>query len=406
MLIETKAARGPRIDVLPDDEAYWLEIRARMKPMYVNTQLVNSRRGAAPIEVRDRIRSLVDLALSYELDEYEPFRDLKESGSSVLIRQLLADYFGSSLEEIALTRNAMEGIATVLNGFPLQAGDEILATRFCYDSNLAIIRQRVAREGQVLKFVELPFGIADDAQIIEAFDRAMTSRTKLISMPHVVARTGLVLPIAEISRLASSRNVFTLVDGAHSAGHFPFQLKELGCDAFATCLHKWVYGPRGTGFIHIKHDRISDVWPLFASWSNKPATSIEKFEEVGTVFKALQASIPDAISFNLEIGQEAKSARLRYLRDRWAQPLREHRRVQMLTNIDIRPGTGFGAFTIDGMDNREFARILLEEFTINVSAFAMEEDASMSGIHLSPGLPNSVEEVDRFVAAAVSILDR
>jgi selenocysteine lyase/cysteine desulfurase len=78
----------------------------------------------------------------------------------------------------------------------------------------------------------------------------------------------------------------------------------------------------------------------------------------------------------------------------------------MLTNLDIGPGTGFGAFTIDGMDNRKFARTLLEEFDINVSAFTMEEDERMSGVHLSPGLPNSVEEVDRFVEAAVSILDR
>jgi selenocysteine lyase/cysteine desulfurase len=390
----------------PDDERYWLAIRATMKPMYVNTQLVNTRRGAAPLEVRDRIRSLVDMSLSYELDEYEPFRALKESGSSHEIRSLLADYFGADAEEIALTRNAMEGIATVLNGVSLQSGDEVIATKFCYDSNLAILRQRVAREGIVLKFADLPFGAGSNADIVQAFAEIITDRTRLISIPHIVARTGLVLPIAEIAALAASRNVFCFVDGAHSAGHIPFRLDDLGCDAFATCMHKWMYGPRGTGFLFVKRSKIERIWPLLASWSNKPAHSIEKFEEVGTVFKALPASIPEAIAFNRQIGQESKSARLTYLRSRWAIPLRQHPRIRLLTDIEAEPGTGFGAFDIEGMDNGLFERNLLEEFGISVRAFEMEEDRSMAGIHLSPGLANTVEEIERFVEATLTIINR
>lgn len=396
----------PPLNTAPDDEAYWLAIRDTMQPMYVNTQLVNTRRGAAPRTVRDRVRELVDLSLAYELDAYEPMRELKESGSSLAIRGLLAGYFGADPDEVALTRNAMEGIATVLNGVALEPGDEVLATRFCYDSNLAIIRQRALREGIALTFVDLPFGIASDEAIVAAFADAITDRTRLVSLPHVVANTGLVMPVREIAALARSRGAFTLVDGAHSAGHIAFRLDDLGCDAYATCLHKWMYGPRGTGFLYVRRERIGDVWPLFASWSGKPAHSIEKFEEVGTVFKALPASIPEAIAFNRGIGQVEKSARLRYLRNRWAVRLRAHERIRMLTDIDADPGTGFGGFIIDGMESEVFARILREEFDINVRAFAMEEDPTMRGIHLSPGLSNTVEEVDRFVEATFAILAR
>ncbi|MDQ0512984.1 aminotransferase class V-fold PLP-dependent enzyme [Ancylobacter amanitiformis] len=406
MTTQTTPQRPPHLKTAPDDEAYWLAIRATMEPMYVNTQLVNTRRGAAPRVVRDRVRELVDLSLSYELDEYEPMRDLKESGSSLAIRQLLGDYFGADADEVALTRNAMEGIVTVLNGVALKPGDEVLATRFCYDSNLAIIRQRALREGIVLRFVELPFGIATDAEIVAAFAAAITGRTRLISFPHVVANTGLVMPVRQIAALAAAHGAFTVVDGAHSAGHIVFRLDELGCDAYATCLHKWMYGPRGTGFLHVRREKIADVWPLFASWSGKPVDSIEKFEEVGTVFKALPASIPEAIAFNRGIGQAEKSARLRYLRDRWAGRLGEHERIRLLTDIAADPGTGFGGFVIDGLDGEDFARTLREEFAINVRAFAMDEDPAMRGIHLSPGLPNTVEEVDRFVEATFAILAR
>jgi isopenicillin-N epimerase len=390
----------------PDDEGYWLSVRQTMNPLYVNTQLVNTRRGPAPFVVREKVRSLVDLSLSYELDEYEPFKEMKESGSSAEIRTLLADYFGAPSDEIALTRNAMEGIATVLNGFALKPGDEMLATKFCYDSNLAIMRQRAQREDITIKLVDLPFGPASEAEILTAFEKAIGEKTRLISVPHVIARTGLVLPVKAISELARSRGIFTFVDGAHSAGHLDLRLDDLGCDGYAACLHKWMYGPRGTGFLHIRKDQISKVWPLFASWSNKPVDSIEKFEEVGTIFKALPASIPEMISFNREIGQAEKSARLRYLRGRWASRLRSHERIRLLTDIDATPGTSFGGFVVEGMDAVDFARVLLEEFDIHVKAFEMEEDSSMRGIHLSPGLANTTEEIDSFVEATLAILAR
>lgn len=390
----------------PDDEAYWGTIRALMQPMYTHTQLVNTRRGAAPLQVRERVKSLVDLSLAYELDQYEPFRELKESGSSLSIRQSLADYFGAGVDEIALNRNAMEGIATVLNGTPLKAGDEVVATTFCYDSNLAILRQRVEREGIVLKLAELPFGRGSDTEVVEAFRAKMSERTRIVTFPHIVARTGQVLPVAELANLARARGALSFVDGAHSAGHIPFRLDDLGCDAFAACLHKWMFGPRGTGFLYVRRERITDIWPLWASWSNKPKDSIEKFEEVGTVFKALPGAIPTALDFNTEIGQAEKSARLRYMRRRWAVPLGAHSRVRLLTDIDAEPGSGFGAFTIEGMDNKAFAKQLFDEFNIHVLAFEMEEDASLKGIHVSPSLSNSIEEVDRFVAAALAILDR
>jgi isopenicillin-N epimerase len=390
----------------PDDETYWSTVRALMQPMYTHTQLVNTRRGAAPAQVRDRVRSLVDLSLSYELDEHEPFRELKESGSSSRIRRSLADYFGAGADEIALTRNAMEGIATVLNGLTLKAGDEVIATKFCYDSNLAVLRQRALREGIVVKLADLPFGRGSDEEIIEAFRAQITERTRLITYPHIVARTGQVLPTPKLSSLARAKGIFHFVDGAHSAGHIPFRLDELGCDAFATSLHKWMFGPRGTGFLYVRRERIADIWPLWASWSNKPADSIEKFEEVGTVFKALPAAIPDALDFNLAIGQEEKSARLRYMRERWAVPLSAHERVRILTDIHAEPGTGFGAFTVEGIENKAFAKLLFDEFKIHVVAFEMEEDPRLKGIHVSPSLSNSIEEVDRFVEAAFTILDR
>jgi isopenicillin-N epimerase len=398
------AGAKPKLRVAPDDETYWLSIRATLNPLYSNTQLVNTRRGPAPLSVRNKVRELVDLSLSYELDEYEPFVDMKESGSSLATRTLLADYFGTTADEIALTRNAMEGIATVLNGFVLKPGDEVVATNLCYDSNLVILRQRAQREDIIIKTVELPLGPISDSDILALFDAAIGERTKLVSLPHVFSMTGLVLPVKAISDLARQRGAFTFVDGAHSAGHLDFRIDELGCDGFAACLHKWMNGPRGTGFLYVKKEQIENVWPLFAPWSGKSAHSIEKFEEVGTVFKALPGAIPETMAFNKDIGQAEKAARLRYLRSRWAIGLKDLDRVRFLTDLDAVPGTGFGAFVVDGLDGADLASILLEEYQINVKDF--ELDRNTKGIHLSPSIANTVEEIDRFVDATLSIMNR
>ena len=398
------AAETNDLRVAPDDEPYWSSIRATMKPLYLHTQLVNSRRGPASHGVREKIQSLIDLSHSYDLDGYEPLKTMKESGSSLSIRTMLAEYFGANANEIALTRNAMEGIATVLNGFDLQPGDEVVATKFCYDFNLAILRQGATREGVKIRLVDLPFGVTGNSDILAAFEQSIGEKTKLVCIPHVVGRTGLVFPVRAISNLARQRRAFLFVDGAHSAGHIDFRLEDLGCDAFAACLHKWMHGPRGTGFLFVRQEKIPDVWPLYASWSGKPRDSIEKFEEVGTVCKALPAAIPEMITFNRTIGQAEKAARFRYLRDRWTSRLRNHERVQLLTDVDVVPGSGFAAFVVRGIDTKTFADVLFHKYDIYVQAFEMEEDPTMKGIHLSPGLANTVEEIDGFVDAAITIL--
>ena len=388
----------------PDDEIFWSKVRDQLLPMYKCTQLSNMRRGPAPRAVRDRVKDLVDLALSYELDDYEPFLDMKESGSSDALRLSMADFFGCRSTEIALMRNAMEGLATVLLGLDLESGAEILATEFCYDSNLAIINQRCAREGTILKLVDLPLGVATDDQIVAAFAAAISGRTKLLMFPHVVRNTGRIMPVDRIAAVARERGVFTLVDGAHSIGHIDFRLEALQCDAFATCLHKWFQGPRGTGFLYIRENRIKDVWPMYASWSGKPASSIEKFEEVGTVFKALPGALPEALAFNRFLTLPAKAARFRYLRDRWMIPLAQNKRVKLLTYQTPEYHTGFGAFTVEGMDAGTFQRRLAHEYDINIALVALSGGRGSSGLQVSPHLSNSVEEIDRLVEATDTIL--
>lgn len=144
------------------------------------------------------------------------------------------------------------------------------------------------------------------------------------------------------------------------------------------------------------------VGQVFASWSGRPADSIEKFEEVGTVFKALPGAIPEAIAFNRALTIEA--ARFRHLRDRWLLPLSGHDRIRLLTDPADPRGMGFGAFTIDGMAARDFHRRLLGEFDINVLLFDMDEPERPAGLHVSPHLSNAISEIDRFVDATFRIL--
>jgi selenocysteine lyase/cysteine desulfurase len=220
------------------DETYWSAVRAAYDRDPDVVQLWHGPGGAVPRAIVDAANALTT-GEAREMGLLAAFDDLEESGSSRLLRDRLAATFGCVSDEIALTRNAMEGLATALLGVDLRRGDEIVSTVFDYDSCLAILRQRAAREGVRLKLASFPAAARESREIVDAIEAQITSRTKLLLACHILTHTGEVLPIREIAAMARRRGVFFVVDGAHGPGHLPLRLSEYGCDAYAGSLHKW-----------------------------------------------------------------------------------------------------------------------------------------------------------------------
>ena len=176
----------------------------------------------------------------------------------------IATFLGADPAEIVLTSGTSEGLGLVAQGLDLQPGDEVLTTAHDHDSAVYPWLVQARRRG--IKVVQLPQSgvpVAPDA-IIGRFAAALTPQTKVVAFAHVQYTDGTVMPVRELCALARSHGAFSVVDGAQAAGLVDFALRDLGCDAYATCFHKWTNGPAGSGALYLRRESQARVWPAFA----------------------------------------------------------------------------------------------------------------------------------------------
>lgn len=394
------AVSGQGAAALPGDaEAFWDGVRAAFPASSGPVHLANSGGGACPTATLDLLARCQRIAAAGGEDSDPVLASLKESGSSAALRDIMASTFGCGVDEIALTRNAMERLAVGLLGLDLRPGDEVLTTNADYDSCIQILRQRQARDGIRVKIIDIPMPASTDEAVVAAFEAACSPRTRLILMCQMYNKNGQIIPVRKITDMARARGIVTLVDGAQAIGQIDFRLADLGCDIFATSLHKWMYGPRGTGFLYIRRDMIERVWPIWASWSGKPATSIEKYEDVGTTSKAVGAALPSVFAFNRMIGAKRKEARLRQLRDLWLDPIAASDRVTLLTDRDPARSCAIAAFRVDGVAPDRLAADMRARHGFVIGTIKLADKPALTGNYLAANLANTPDQIARFVDA-------
>lgn len=399
-------SKGPDGAAPENDDVFWTGVRSMYPQRSGPVNFLNSGGGACPTAILELLARYQMIAASGGEDADPVLTELKESGSSLLIRELLAESFGCHAGEIALTRNAMEALGTALLGIDLAPGDEVLTTTADYDSCLQMIRQREMRDAVRLRLVDVPMPSARDEDVVAAFEAGCTPRTKLILMCHMYNKNGQILPVARICDMARQKGIVSIVDGAQTIGQIDFRLGDLGCDIFAASLHKWFHAPRGTGFLYVRKAMIDKVWPIWPSWSGKAADSIEKFEDYGTVSKAIGAVLPSLVGFNRQIGIARKEKRLRRLRDQWLGPLLATGRVRLLTDLDPAQSCAITAFHVDGIDPDRLSGQLLERHNILIGSIRLADKPDFKGNTIAADITNSGEEIERLRDALLSLVGR
>jgi selenocysteine lyase/cysteine desulfurase len=235
--------------VSPHDEEFWAFVRdqfpLQQDPLYMN----NGTMGPSPYVVIDAVHA--------EMESVD--REGKYGGWDD-VRPKVARFVNVAPEEISLTHNVTEGINVVASGLPLKRGDEVLVTNHEHAGNAIPWLARARRDGIVVKAVPL---VSTASGILNRINDAITDRTRVIAVPHVTCTTGQVLPGREISALGHDRGLWVMLDGAHTPGMIPCDVRELGCDFFATCGHKWMMGPKGTGFLVVRNEVMEVLEP---SW--------------------------------------------------------------------------------------------------------------------------------------------
>ncbi len=372
------------------DEDFWEPVQRAFDLDRSWINLNNGGCSPAPTHVMDQM--IRDLRYSNEIPVIQMWRDLEPRIE--IVRRELAREFGCDLEEMAITRNASEGLETLIFGIDLKAGDEVIVSNQNYGRMINAWKQRVAREGIVLKEISVPVPSTSAKEMVDRFAAAITPRTRVIELTHITNLTGQILPVKEIVAMARAKNIDVFVDGAHAFAQFPFTRDDLGVDYYGTSLHKWMLAPIGTGFLYVRKDKIKKIWPLMAQNVGQES-DIRKYEEIGTHPAANHNAITVAIAFHRALGAGRKFARLTYLRDRWAKRLlaEGNGRVKVLTPLDSPWGGGIGFFNVDGMDSSKLGNWLMGQHRVVQTPIGHPE---FGGIRITPNVYTTLDEVDRF----------
>lgn len=318
------------------------------------------------------------------------------------IRRRMAAEFGCDPEELALTRGASESLQIVQNGIDLEPGDEVITTEQDYPRMLTTWDQRRRRDGIKVTRFQFPVPTTGD-DLYQRFEKAISLRTKVFHFCHITNLTAQLFPVQRLARLARSRGVVTIVDGAHALGHFPFKLRDLECDAYGVSLHKWLLAPIGNGCLYVRRESVPKFWPLQAAPAQQD-DDIRKFEAIGTHPWAIRAALGEALAFHQAIGAERKAARMRYLTMRYINALQKYPEFKVLSNISEPPQVwGVAAVYIDGIDVRDLARFLMDKYRIIVVPLVggVPPNAvfDYQAIRVSPNVYTTLEEIDTFILA-------
>jgi len=380
------------------DEDYWSGIQ---RAFTVNPNIIILNNGGvspSPLVVQQAVERYNQL--SNEGPSYYMWRIL-DMGREPL-REKLANLAGASPDEIAVNRNATEALNTIIYGLDLKRGDEVIGTKQDYPHMIQAYRQRAAREGIVYKQLSFEFPIEDDEQIVKAFENAITPKTKLLHVTHMINWVGQIMPVRKICDMAHTKGVEVIVDGAHSFGLLDFKIPDLHCDYFGTSLHKFLSAPIGSGMMWIKKEKIAKVWPLLCD-DNPHSGDVRKFENLGTRSFPIEQGIGEAINFHEGIGSKRKEERIRYLKNYWASRVQHIPKVKLHTSLKPEYSCAICGVTVDGMTPIELDNALFTEYKIHTVGIVWE---NISCVRVTPHVYTTLNDLDKLVKAIGEIASK
>lgn len=373
------------------DEAFWAAVRGQFR---LTSDYINLENGYYCFQPQPVLEAFIDnvRAVNLEASHYMRTRQLDDK---LRIRAKLAVFAGCSPEELIITRNTTESLDTVISGFDWKPGDEAVLANQDYGSMIDMFKLQARRFGMRNRFVDIPMDPASDEEVVKVYAQALTTKTRLLMIPHMVNITGHILPVRAICDMAHARGVPVMVDAAHTFAHLNYQLADLRCDYYGTSLHKWLATPLGAGILYVRRDHIEKLWPIYAD-DSVPAGDIRKLNHTGTHPVHTDLTIERSLAFHEMIGSARKEARLRYLQRYWSGRVRGLRKIVMNTPTDPQRSCAIANVGVRGMTPGDLARILSEKYRVYTVAI---DGAGVRGVRVTPQVYTSTAELDSFVLA-------
>ena len=380
------------------DEDYWSTIQ---QAYTVSPNIINLNNGGVSPSPRivqealDRYNKLTNEGPSYFM-----WRILDQGREP--LRENLASLAGCNKEEIAVNRNATEALNTIIYGLDLKTGDEVIGTKQDYPNMINAWKQRALREGIVYKQLSFDFPIENDEAIVDAYEKVITRKTKIIHVTHIINWIGQIMPVRKICDMAHRHGLDVICDGAHSFGLLDFTIPDLGCDYFGTSLHKFLSAPIGSGMLFIKKEKIEKIYPLVCN-DNPKGADIRKFETLGTRSFPIEQAIGEAINFQTAIGSKRKEERIRYLKNYWAEKVKDIPKVKIKTSLQAKYSCAICGVSIDGITPGELDTALFNNYKIHTVGIVWE---NISCVRITPHVYTRLQDLDKLVKAIGEIASK
>jgi selenocysteine lyase/cysteine desulfurase len=388
-------AASPLVPAWPakDDPEFWAKIRDQFYfpagEAFFNTGTI----GAVPRYVLERViedmRTLESTVTRWDYTANTP-NWISGYSPELPLREKVGKLVNADARDIALTQNATFGMNFFAHGLELKAGDEVILTNREHPGGISGWRARAKRDGVVVKEVPIPTPANGPDQLVESFAQAVSRRTRVLAVPHIISGSGVVMPVKRLTQLAHEHGCLAVIDGAQAVGQLKIDLQEIGCDAYFSSPHKWLLAPPGNGIFYIRREQQPKIWTTLCSqeW-DQYQDGMYRFMQYGTGNKSLLAGLDAALDFHFRLGPERVYARIRSLADRLRQGLQQIQRSKISSPVTPELAGAVVVHRVEGVPAAKLEAQLWAEKWIRVRSQGDE-----LGVRQSCQIYNNEAEID------------
>jgi selenocysteine lyase/cysteine desulfurase len=374
------------------DERYWQLVRKQFRFIPGLHYFNNASLGPSP---------------AYVTDAAAKFRQTLESFPSKYmwggwheeieqVRIKAASMFNALPEEIALNHNTSEGLSLVAHSLQLQAGDQVILSDHAHLTAINPFRFYQESKGVKLVRPKLPLLPESKEEIVEVFTRAISDKTRMIVLSHMVNTNGMILPVKEICEIAKARGILTLVDGAQTPGMIKVDVKDIGCDFYATSGHKWMMGPKGTGIFYARLDKQNLLTPIMAAKPMGEDKGARRFENYNTRNLPDVLALGSAIDFHNLLGEKEKAERILYLKSYLLKSVAQRPYLKLRMPVSDELSAGICSVEVAGKGVVDVAVLLDKKYKIALRPMPM---LGINGLRVSTSICITPTEIDKLIKA-------
>lgn len=382
------------------DGVYWDAVSKHFLFQDGLIMMNNGTVGPMPEPVFNTLIKCFKLQVTNPFDCYNFIPRKKEE-----VRAKLARFINASPDEVVMTRNTTEGMNFVANGLDLKEGDEVLLSSMEHPAGTHPWKLKEKRYG--IKIKEVPLGLPPKSvdEIVNAFQKAITLRTKVISISHTVYISGLMFPLKELCKMAHEKGVLVVADSAHGIGMLDLNMKQLGVDFFASSPYKWLGAPTGIGLFYVRKEAQDKLWPTIASSGWDSRESARKYETLGQRADALAVALGEALDFQDAIGRERIERRIKALAGYLKKELKKIPGVKLHTSQDPYLSGGLTAFSVEGIEPEKMVNYLREKYNIVVRTIGNRK-AGTYGVRVSTHIYVSFKHINMLLEGIKHLVRR